>query len=169
MRRELVSWSIQIILGGLSGRDFAKGFLGGISRSTIDQITSSSLIARLQNRAPGIWWRCDGDVDLHIFGPYWGVSDGRPTATHLVRPCQCSSTSTMIWRFACPNIDQIYSIESLQSWIHRNSSIEPGQQILMTARGKPVKLQTLLTEVYRTNAHEISLLIGPAEGDIPIR
>ncbi|KAL8961231.1 MAG: hypothetical protein Q9193_002180, partial [Seirophora villosa] len=36
--------------------------------------------------------------------------------------------------------------ESLQSWIAQNSSVEPQEQILMTARGKQVKLQTLSLE-----------------------
>ena len=38
------------------------------------------------------------------------------------------------------------SLESLQSWIARTSSIEPPDQILMTARGKQVKLATLSLE-----------------------
>ncbi|KAL1968317.1 hypothetical protein VTN77DRAFT_1846 [Rasamsonia byssochlamydoides] len=38
------------------------------------------------------------------------------------------------------------SPEALRSWIARNTSISPQRQILMTARGKNVKLQTLATE-----------------------
>ncbi|KAL8850334.1 MAG: hypothetical protein Q9221_004749 [Calogaya cf. arnoldii] len=38
------------------------------------------------------------------------------------------------------------SLESLQSWIAQNASVDPQDQILMTARGKQVKLQALSTE-----------------------
>ncbi|KAL1987907.1 hypothetical protein VTN96DRAFT_1891 [Rasamsonia emersonii] len=38
------------------------------------------------------------------------------------------------------------SPDALRSWIARNTSISPQRQILMTARGKNVKLQTLATE-----------------------
>ncbi|KAI4113702.1 MAG: hypothetical protein LQ345_005379, partial [Seirophora villosa] len=38
------------------------------------------------------------------------------------------------------------TLEGLQSWIAQNSSVEPQDQILMTARGKQVKLQTLSLE-----------------------
>ena len=39
------------------------------------------------------------------------------------------------------------SVEHLQSWISQNSFVDIPNQILMTARGKQVKLQTLLVEV----------------------
>ncbi|KAL8937406.1 MAG: hypothetical protein Q9216_004437 [Gyalolechia sp. 2 TL-2023] len=39
------------------------------------------------------------------------------------------------------------TLESLQSWISRSSSIDPQDQILMTARGKQVRLQTLSLEI----------------------
>lgn len=38
-------------------------------------------------------------------------------------------------------------IEHLQSWISQNSFVDTPNQILMTARGKQVKLQTLQAEV----------------------
>ncbi|KAJ6018939.1 hypothetical protein N7522_001006 [Penicillium canescens] len=38
------------------------------------------------------------------------------------------------------------SPDALKSWIVRNTSIQPHRQILMTARGKNVKIQTLATE-----------------------
>lgn len=37
--------------------------------------------------------------------------------------------------------------DALKSWIVRHTSIPPARQILMTARGKNVKIQTLATEV----------------------
>lgn len=37
--------------------------------------------------------------------------------------------------------------DALKSWIVRNTPIPPARQILMTARGKNVKIQTLATEV----------------------
>ena len=40
-----------------------------------------------------------------------------------------------------------YSLEHLQSWILQKTGVDISQQILMTARGKQVKLQTLLQEV----------------------
>lgn len=43
----------------------------------------------------------------------------------------------------------ISSPDALKSWIVRSTSIPPARQILMTARGKNVKTQTLATEVYR--------------------
>ena len=39
------------------------------------------------------------------------------------------------------------SLQQLQSWISRKSAIEPRHQILMTGRGKQVKLQTIELEV----------------------
>ncbi|KAI4126495.1 MAG: hypothetical protein LQ338_003714 [Usnochroma carphineum] len=49
-------------------------------------------------------------------------------------------------------------LESLQSWIARNSSIESKDQILMTARGKQVRLQTLSleTEIFVYNRQILS-------------
>ncbi|KAL8649162.1 MAG: hypothetical protein Q9210_004569 [Variospora velana] len=50
------------------------------------------------------------------------------------------------------------ALENLQSWIARNSSIESQDQILMTARGKQVKLQTLSleTEIFVYNRQILS-------------
>lgn len=50
------------------------------------------------------------------------------------------------------------TLESLQSWIARNSTIESQDQILMTARGKQVKLQTLSleTEIFVYNRQILS-------------
>ncbi|CAL8578103.1 hypothetical protein XPA_003904 [Xanthoria parietina] len=39
-----------------------------------------------------------------------------------------------------------HTLESLQSWIAQNASVDPHDQILMTARGKQVKLQALSEE-----------------------
>jgi len=46
-----------------------------------------------------------------------------------------------------PRADKLHSLEHLQSWIAQKASIGVSQQILMTARGKQVKLQTLSQEV----------------------
>ncbi|KAI4179796.1 MAG: hypothetical protein LQ346_007118 [Caloplaca aetnensis] len=50
------------------------------------------------------------------------------------------------------------TLESLQSWIARNSTVESQDQILMTARGKQVKLQTLSleTEIFVYNRQILS-------------
>lgn len=58
-------------------------------------------------------------------------------------------SSTTIRPFSCVSteIDQCISHEDLRSWILRKTTIDPSHQILMTARGKQVKLQTLLSEV----------------------
>lgn len=45
-----------------------------------------------------------------------------------------------------PHVDELLRIEYLQSWISQKVSIDVTRQILMTARGKQVKLQTLLQE-----------------------
>ena len=39
------------------------------------------------------------------------------------------------------------SLDALRSWIHTSTHIPPQDQVFLTARGKNVKLQTLLTEV----------------------
>lgn len=41
-----------------------------------------------------------------------------------------------------------FSPDALRSWITRNTSVPSQRQILMTARGKNVKIQTLATEVW---------------------
>jgi autophagy-related protein 11 len=43
--------------------------------------------------------------------------------------------------------DPLSSPEALRSWISNNAGIPPQRQILMTAKGKNVKQQHLLTEV----------------------
>ncbi|OXV08069.1 hypothetical protein Egran_04168 [Elaphomyces granulatus] len=45
------------------------------------------------------------------------------------------------------------SPDALRSWIARNTSIPSQRQILMTARGKNVKLQTLVMEVCSSSVH----------------
>ena len=40
------------------------------------------------------------------------------------------------------------SLEALRSWVENNASIPASRQILMTAKGKNVKQQHLLTEVW---------------------
>ncbi|KAL8837592.1 MAG: hypothetical protein Q9170_002469 [Blastenia crenularia] len=54
--------------------------------------------------------------------------------------------------------NRIASLESLQSWIARASSIDPSDQILMTARGKQVKIQSLSleTEIFVYNRQILS-------------
>lgn len=55
------------------------------------------------------------------------------------------------------------SLDSLRSWIAKNTTIPAQDQILLTARGKHVKLQALLTEV----CHVISIVLWTLqrEGD----
>lgn len=44
------------------------------------------------------------------------------------------------------------SLESLRSWIAKSTAIPPQDQILLTAKGKHVKTQALLTEVWTCSA-----------------
>jgi len=41
-----------------------------------------------------------------------------------------------------------FSLDALKSWIARHTSVVAQRQILMTARGKQVRLPTLLNEVH---------------------
>ena len=52
------------------------------------------------------------------------------------------------------NADKIPSLENLQTWLSQKTTVDIHQQILMTARGKQVKLQTLQQEVYLTLSHD---------------
>ena len=47
-----------------------------------------------------------------------------------------------------PGTDELRRLDNLKTWIAQHSSIKQNRQILMTSRGKQVKLQTLLTEVF---------------------
>jgi len=45
------------------------------------------------------------------------------------------------------------SVDALKHWISRASEIAPESQILLTPGGKHVKLQALLTEVWKPHVH----------------
>ncbi|KAJ5167968.1 uncharacterized protein N7482_003562 [Penicillium canariense] len=58
------------------------------------------------------------------------------------------------------------SPDSLKSWIVRNTSIPPPRQILMTARGKNVKTQTLATET-EIFVYDRQYVSEPADFELP--
>jgi autophagy-related protein 11 len=51
------------------------------------------------------------------------------------------------------------NIEALKDWISRATQISPDYQILLTPRGKHVKLQALLTEVCYLYACRVRALL----------
>ena len=95
------------------------------------------------------------NVFAHLYCSYRGASTGGSCFLCIVSQLEIaellpSSSEQHVGyceAFDGPLIRCMFSPDALRSWIARNTAIASQRQILMTARGKNVKLQTLATEV----------------------
>jgi autophagy-related protein 11 len=70
----------------------------------------------------------------------------------LVYPCRLRSARPSLYSYLirCESLLTLFispSPDALRTWIARHTSIPAQRQILMTARGKNVRIQSLATEV----------------------